>query len=222
MKRTCPSNPSLLRLAKDSTKKPTSKLTRHRKPTKLMIKKTDYCQPPYRTKKHRHLNRCPPTIELPQQRNGKKVDVDLTCLTALRQEAYDELHRQMQQYNDSFVIRMQQVEQQQQQRKSASTEGQRPNLQRRRSSTTTQQHHLHHYPRRTSFTTSPLSPPRHLLYQQHQQQQEEEEEEPSIESLVDLLETGTIKDYSLLTEWELCQNPQLALDEEQGGFGDLW
>jgi hypothetical protein len=23
--------------------------------------------------------------------------------------------------------------------------------------------------------------------------------------LVDLLETGTIKDYSLLTEWELCQ-----------------
>ncbi|KAI8335482.1 hypothetical protein BC941DRAFT_430453 [Chlamydoabsidia padenii] len=213
MKRTFPTKSSFFRHLKDSTtKKPlTNKTYRLRKSLKPKFKKTDYYHPTYQSKKNTHLTKSYSNIygnktehtekgqqisptPTPQQQEGSLVGVDLTYLTALRQEAYDELHRQMQHYNDSFVIQMQQVEQQQQQQQQRKTpltgsDGQRPAYQRRRSSTQL----LHHRLRRTSLV------PTSKTYQQQQ------ENESSIEELVDLLETGTIKDYSLLTEWELCQ-----------------
>ncbi|KAI8388229.1 uncharacterized protein BYT42DRAFT_559388 [Radiomyces spectabilis] len=51
--------------------------------------------------------------------------------------------------------------------------------------------------------------------------EETDGQERAIQELSDMLEAGTIKDYSRLVEWQLCQNPHLVT-EDQGGHGDLW
>lgn len=74
-------------------------------------------------------------------------------MTKLRQEAYADLHAQLQHYNDEFVTRMRYEE----------------NL------------------NSLSSTDSSFS---------------ESSQDTSIQELVELFETGTVKDYSQLIEWE--------------------
>ncbi|KAI8994808.1 hypothetical protein BDB01DRAFT_831755 [Pilobolus umbonatus] len=45
--------------------------------------------------------------------------------------------------------------------------------------------------------------------------------EDSVEELVDLFKTGSIKDYSELVEWDIHQNVY-TLSDHEGEYGELW
>ncbi|KAI8099084.1 uncharacterized protein BX664DRAFT_381695 [Halteromyces radiatus] len=184
-----------------------SKMKRQRKLTKYLTtkkKKTgqEHLYYPYRLNKNNNNNKNNDDnnshiTKHDDNDSNDNLTVDLGYLTTLRQEAFADLHRQMQSYNDSFVIRMQQKEQQ------------RLDVQRQR--------------RRSSLDTSQLVQRRRSSVLSTSHVYHQDDSEPMMEELVNMLETGTIKDYSLLTEWEICQNPQIILEEEHhGGFGDLW
>ncbi|KAI8087209.1 hypothetical protein BDF21DRAFT_460860 [Thamnidium elegans] len=93
-------------------------------------------------------------------------------LAKLRQEAYADLHAQLQHYNNEFITRM-----------------------------------------RYEETVNSLS--------STDSSSSESIQDSSIQGLVDLFETSTVKDYSQLIEWESFKNP-LNYFECQGEYGDLW
>ncbi|KAG0181719.1 hypothetical protein DFQ29_007385 [Apophysomyces sp. BC1021] len=121
-------------------------------------------------------------LSLPELPN----DEGIRYLAELRQEAYSELHQQMQSYNDTFVAHMRQLE-------------------------GTQCEKLEELGSTSSSSYSSSS----------SNVDEEEVQERAMQTLVEMLEAGSVKDYSPLLEWELCQNPQHVV-EDQGGCGDLW
>ncbi|KAF7726730.1 hypothetical protein EC973_008504 [Apophysomyces ossiformis] len=121
-------------------------------------------------------------LSLPELPN----DECIRYLEELRQEAYSELHQQMQSYNDTFVAHMRQLEE-------------------------TQCGKLEDLGSMASSSYSSSS----------SNVDEEEAQEQSMQALIEMFEAGSVKDYSPLLEWELCQNPQCVI-EDQGGCGDLW
>ncbi|GAN00781.1 hypothetical protein MAM1_0002d00205 [Mucor ambiguus] len=109
------------------------------------------------------------------EKNVQKIDAEkLQYLYKLRQEAYNDLHTQIQSYNDEFIARMQYMENNQSMPSNESL-----------CSTDT-----------NSF---------------------------EMQSLVEMFEAGTVKDYSQLIEWEeeSHQNTPAYFDD-QGQCGDLW
>ncbi|GAA5815308.1 hypothetical protein MFLAVUS_008814 [Mucor flavus] len=149
------SNPRLSLFCKNTTPEKTCKRKLYRNLSKSQNKSRESSNP------------------LKQERSNKaKVQEKEEQLTKLRQEAYADLHAQLQHYNDEFVTRMRYEE----------------NL------------------NSLSSTDSSFS---------------ESSQDTSIQELVELFETGTVKDYSQLIEWESFKNPPNYF-ECRGEYGDLW
>ncbi|KAL9552887.1 hypothetical protein MBANPS3_003561 [Mucor bainieri] len=150
-------------------------------PTKMALLPKHAAKPTYYK---RHLSKpysCTSKSRYQHMKSCHKKDVQdtdtekLEHLYKLRQEAYHDLHVQLQSYNDEFIARMQYMES-------------NPSM----------------IPADESLCSST------------------DADLPEMQSLVDMFEAGTVKDYSQLIEWEeSCQNTP-AYFEDQGQCGDLW
>ncbi|CEP18485.1 hypothetical protein [Parasitella parasitica] len=135
---------------------------------KSSIKPTNYSQP-----KVNEYNLCESKSRFQHNENLQNLDKEKEeYLLRMRQEAYNDLHSQIQTYNNDFIAQMQFIESNQS------------------------------VPSNESFCST-------------------DTESPEIQSLVDMFQAGTVKDYSQLVEWESYQNPP-AYFENQGECGNLW
>ncbi|KAL9559900.1 hypothetical protein PS6_000510 [Mucor atramentarius] len=116
--------------------------------------------------RHQHMKLC-------HEKDLQKLDKEKEeYLHKLRQEAYSDLHAQLQSYNDEFIARMQYME------------------------------------------SNPLMP-------SNESWCSTDTDTSEMQSLVEMFEAGTVKDYSQLIEWESYQNTP-SYFEDLGQCGDLW
>ncbi|KAL0138518.1 hypothetical protein V8B55DRAFT_1515568 [Mucor lusitanicus] len=117
--------------------------------------------------RYQHMKSC-------HEKDVQRVDTEkLEYLYKLRQEAYHDLHVQLQSYNDAFIARMQYME------------------------------------------SNPAM-------SSDESQCSTDTDSPEMQSLVDMFEAGTVKDYSPLIEWEESYQNMPAYFQDQGQCGDLW
>ncbi|OAD75345.1 hypothetical protein PHYBLDRAFT_143601 [Phycomyces blakesleeanus NRRL 1555(-)] len=127
-----------------------------------------------------------PAVALPSKKTSSSPALESSLVEGLRKEAYSELHRQVEPYNDKFVANMRHIE---------AIEGSGVPFQTLFGSL-------------SSDTTG----------------SEKSKHNQNVDTLEDLITTigkGSIKDYSVFTEWELSKNPHMAYDD-QGEYGNLW